>query len=307
MDDKDWTLLVTLKQSSSISEAADKLFVSQPAISKRIHNLENEFHTSLIIRTKKGMEFTHAGEHLCQYAASMLAQLQEIKDILVEIDENRKILRIGAAPMFSQLVLPGILRRFIAMYPNIYPNIKTGLSSKEFEWLKNGEIQLAFIRGDYILEGYSCYVIGSEPLCVISKNPLNIADLPNYPCIAYDTDASLEHQINDWVHNYFPQQKLHISMRVGDSQTCIHMVSQGAGYAIVPYHVLPEQGLQSLCVNFLRDSYGQIVMRATNLLYNQNEYKKLEHIKLFVDFIMQVFPKTDIEFCLQSHHSKYKS
>ena len=231
---------------------------------------------------------------------TQLTQLQEIKDALMEMHEDRKILRIGAAPMFSQLVLPGILQGFTALYPNIYPNIRTGLSSIEYEWLKSGEIQMAFIRGNYTLEGFEAYTIGREPLCIISKNPLPIRELPNHPLIIYDTDLSLSQQINAWVDETFSHQKLYVGMRVGDSQTCIRVVSQGSGYAIVPYYLLSDWGIQNLCVCFLRDRTGNIITRATSLLYSRKEYQLLESVRSFVDFVRQYFPDTVTSFLSNS-------
>ena len=290
MDDKDWLLLTTLKRCHSLSSAAEKLYVSQPALSKRIRGLEEEFQTCLLLRTRNGVQFTQAGELLCKYADSMLKQLQEVRDSLLEMREDRKILRVGSAPMFSQLVLPEVLKSFTARHPDIYLNIRTGISIIEFNWLKQGEIQLAFIRGNYLLEGYERYQISSDPLCLVSKLPINLNNLPNYPRIIYDTDPSLMETIDAWASKQFPQQKIHIGMRVGDSQTCIHIVSQGTGYALLPYYVLTDNAVQSLHVDFLKDFDDNVITRPTYLMFKREEYRQIESVQLFVDFVQQYFP-----------------
>lgn len=108
MNDKDWAMMIMLKQCSSLSSAAEKLFVSQPALSKRIHNLEDEFQIRLISRTKHGVQLTQSGERLYQYSLSMVEELRRIKNELLELREDRKILRIGTAIMFSQFILPDL-------------------------------------------------------------------------------------------------------------------------------------------------------------------------------------------------------
>lgn len=291
MNDKDWAMMIMLKQCSSLSSAAEKLFVSQPALSKRIHNLEDEFQIRLISRTKHGVQLTQSGERLYQYSLTMTEELRRIKNELLELREDRKILRIGTAIMFSQFILPNLINSFTSKYPDIYPNIRTGLSIRLSELLKQHEIQLAFIRGDYKISGYCNYFISQDPLCIISKTPIDIHQLPSYPRIEYDTEPSLIQQINLWLDEWFPHQKIHTGMRVGDSQTCISLVSQGGGYAIIPYYVISSRNHPDLCVNFLRTKDGSVVTRATCFLYSQKEYEQLESVRLFVDYVKQYFPE----------------
>lgn len=291
MNDKDWMLLITLKKCNSLTVAAEKLFVSQPALSKRIHNLEDEFQVKLISRTRNGVQLTRSGEHLYQYSLRMTEELKRVKNELLELSEDRKNLRIGTAVMFSQLVLPGLINDFTAKYPDFYPNTRTGHSFQLSEMLKQHELQVAFLRGNYAVNGFSNYCISQDPLCIVSKTHIDISQLPSYPRIEYDTEPSLIRQIDNWLNEWFPQQKIHTGMRVGDSQTCINLLSKVGGYAIIPYYVLSTRDHPDLWISFLRSKEGSVVTRATCFLYNQKEYEQLESVRSFVDFVKQYFPE----------------
>ena len=55
MDEKDWLLLATLARSKSITRAAESIYISQPAVTKRVKLLENEFQVKILIRSNEGM------------------------------------------------------------------------------------------------------------------------------------------------------------------------------------------------------------------------------------------------------------
>ena len=222
MDDRDLHMLIAFKRCRTISEAAEELHVSQPALSKRLRKLEDEFSTQLVKTGKSGLIFTATGELLHTYAISALAHLEEVKDKILRIEDDRKILRIGAAPMFSQLMLPVVIQTFAERYPDVYPHIRSGFSGSLVEMLIKGEVHAAFIRGEYEPAGYERYRISSDPLLVVSKQQLEQKELHLYPRITYDTDISLMEQIETWFEEQFGIHKTFVAMHVGDSQTCLH-------------------------------------------------------------------------------------
>ena len=61
MDEKDWLILKTLYEQSSITKTAATLFISQPALSNRLQQIEDRFGTQIVVRTKKGVQFTPEG------------------------------------------------------------------------------------------------------------------------------------------------------------------------------------------------------------------------------------------------------
>ena len=74
MDDKDYEILLALSEKKSISKAAEKLFITQPALSKRIQKIEKELDIQLLCRTSKGILLTPLGEGIIPYVQTFSNQ-----------------------------------------------------------------------------------------------------------------------------------------------------------------------------------------------------------------------------------------
>jgi DNA-binding transcriptional LysR family regulator len=72
MNDRDWSILATIARERNISRAAERLFISQPALSVRLRAIESEFNARIFLRTPKGVSLTPEGEQLVAYANDML-------------------------------------------------------------------------------------------------------------------------------------------------------------------------------------------------------------------------------------------
>ena len=287
MDDKDWMLLQALKRYGSITQAASAMFVSQPAISKRLRLLEEELHTNLVLRTSGGIQLTPAGEYLARYADEMLLRLQQVRDDISQLSSGQETLHIGIPSMFSQLVMPDILQAFAKEYPAISPSTRSGFSTDIAQWLKNRQVQVAFIRGAFSDANYDSYPISVDPICLISDQKILMEQLPTLPRIVYKTDPQLQEKLTLWWHSRFPGKKMVTGMEVGDSQTCIHLVEQGGGYALIPFYVLSEQARQKLWIVPLADGSGAPVLRQTCLVYPKGAMAA--SVRLFVEFIKEYF------------------
>ena len=102
MDEKDWRFLKVLYEEKNITKAAEKLFVSQPALSYRLKQLEEEFDMKLFFKRKRGIEFTSEGEYLAEYANDMLKQLQQTKDGMLNMQKKVKgTIRLGVWARFT--------------------------------------------------------------------------------------------------------------------------------------------------------------------------------------------------------------
>ena len=87
------TYLVTVADCGNITEAAEKLFISQPSLSAAIHNLEKEMGVTAFTRSNKGVTVTREGEELLSFARMLLEQADNMKEHLeMEREEHRSFL-----------------------------------------------------------------------------------------------------------------------------------------------------------------------------------------------------------------------
>ena len=171
MDTKDWELFSLLKHCGSLSQAAKIMFVTQPALTKRIKILETELGTTLVERNNRGIFLTSAGRIFADYSDEMLGKYRFIKNSISETHETETLqLSVGAPRMMSQFVMPRLLQTFSMQYPNIKLQIRSGFSTDIKQWLRYGDVQIAFVRGN--IAGYEHYIISCDPLCIVCKEKI---------------------------------------------------------------------------------------------------------------------------------------
>ncbi len=281
MDEKDWRFLKVLYEEKNITKAAEKLFVSQPALSYRLKQLEEEFDMKLFFKRKRGIEFTSEGEYLAKYANDMLKQLQQTKDGMLNMQKKVKgTIRLGVSSNFAQYKLPEILREFSKQYPDVQFMVNTGWSTKVMDLLGTSSVHLGILRGDYDWNGER-FLLDKERLCIISKSEIQLKDLPKLPLIDYHTDSSLKRLINRWWQETFAMPPL-VTMETDRQDTSKEMVKHGLGYAIVPEICLRPS--DELFVKGLSYKDGQPVLRDTWLMY-QPDSLHLSVVKAFIEFL----------------------
>ena len=131
----------------SVSAAAKVLYVTQPALTTRIKNLERELGIDLFVRTPRGMRLTAEGRGFRPHAQRAVQSLAEGRELLRELGEGRVgELIVGAAPAISTYVLPLVLRRFQALFPNVHLIVRTGHSEEVLELVLREQVQIGLVR-----------------------------------------------------------------------------------------------------------------------------------------------------------------
>ena len=281
MDEKDWNVLRILFKEKQISRAAERLYISQPALTYRIKNLEKNFNTKLFFKTKGGIEFTTEGLHLVEYAEEMIHQLQKTKDYMLNIqNEVRGTLRLGVSSNFAQYKLPKLLKQFSNKFPHVQFNINTGWSTDILHLLDSSIVQIGILRGNYEWYGEKT-LLHKETLCLISKEQINMDQLPELPLINYKTDNSLKTTINEWWQDKYSDPPT-IMMETDRLETCKEMVKNHLGIAIVPKICLQQSDNLRTYELFYND--GTPVFRYTWLMYHR-DLLQLSTVKNFIEFL----------------------
>lgn len=264
MDDKDWLILKTIAEEKNITKAADRLYISQPALTYRLRNLEKEFAAKLVSRHPSGVILTPQGESVLSYAQEMLLQLRKAKERVQNMENKvQGTLRLGTSSVFAHYLLPPILKTFLEKYPDVEVSLTTGLSRRINRMLQKEEISVAIIRGDYHWVEQKV-LLGDEPLCLVSSHPIEFKDLPCLPQVSYLTDSSLEPMIQEWWRESFSEPP-HIPMKVDNMDTCRQMVLHGLGWAILPAIGLRQQGAPFTQELYWRN--GEPLRRRTWMIY----------------------------------------
>lgn len=284
MEDRDWRILQVLYEQKNITKTAQSLFVSQPALTARLRQLEQEFKTKIVYRTSKGVHFTPQGEYLAKVSSEMLLKLRSISEHVANMGGTvAGTLRIGASNYFTMYMLPQLLKLFKKQYPNVEFNVVTTWSKDVFNLVHNQELHVGFVSSDYGWQS-SKQLLFEEPICIASKEEINLSKLPSLPRIDYHSDALIKAAIEKWWRENFSEPPT-ISMQVDKLATCKEMVANGLGYAIMPSLIVnKEKDFHKL---ILTDKEGQPLLRRALMLYH-SELTEINIVNAFVKFVETV-------------------
>jgi DNA-binding transcriptional LysR family regulator len=184
---------VKVMETGSISLAADLLFITQPAVTKRIHSLEEYFGVKLFESAGRGVQATHAAHSLLPKVKNWLNELGDIHHTLShEQGQIQGKLKIGTSHHIGLHHLPAYLREYVQEFPNVTLDVHFVDSEQAHEQVIAGDLELAFLtlppQGDPRLS----YVnIWNDPLVFVaapfhplaSKKNLRLEDLIQFPSL----------------------------------------------------------------------------------------------------------------------------
>lgn len=140
-----------VSKTKSLNASAERLFITQPTISEAIHKLEVELDTELLMRSKKGVELTAAGEIVWQWADIILGNIKQMKEDVWRSTENYNPdlvgdICIGAASLSNNVLLPGVLAGFSEHYPGVSITVFNVRQYEMADFLKSKTIELAIFN-----------------------------------------------------------------------------------------------------------------------------------------------------------------
>jgi len=280
MEDRDWTIIKVLSAEKNITKAAQVMYMSQPALTSRLRQIEQEFDVQIVYRSSKGIQFTPAGEWLVGMAEEFIDRMEHIRDKVRHFsDENAGTLVIGASNYFTMFTLPSLLRLFKEKYPHANFTIMTDWSKNVFSMIHAQKAHVGFVSVNYGgVKNIHC--LYEEPVCICYHKPFTQEDLPRLPLIEYQSDYMIQSRLNKWWRRNFPVSPI-VGVRVNNLTICREMVQNGLGYAFLPQRMARDIGCVYMEIN---DDDDQKLTRKTWMIYN-NQAINLPLVQKFIDFV----------------------
>ena len=138
---------VKIAELGNISLAAKALLIAQPSLSKQIQTLEKDFGTALLKRNARNVELTTAGE-IFYHKAKLICEIDNIchDEIHTSVIGNRGKLKIGITISYPDWYIEDLFKDFSDLFPQITYDIREDSSDRLMELLRQGIIEVAFIR-----------------------------------------------------------------------------------------------------------------------------------------------------------------
>ncbi len=192
MDIQNIRAFLMVAETRSFSRAAEKLFITQPAISKRISTLEFALDCQLFDRLGKNIQLTQAGEALIPSYQRIIAEVNESQRIISTL--RTKVsghLKFGTSHHIGLHRLPPVLRQYTTQYPDVELDIQFMDSEQAAALILKGDIELALITlPDHIDPPFSTIPVWADPMqCVAARDHILARQKPsaenNCPNTAY--------------------------------------------------------------------------------------------------------------------------
>ena len=232
--------IVAVAKEKNFRRAADKCFVSQPALSLAIKKLEEELKVSLFERNRTEVKITPIGEKIINQAMVVLDEASKLKDISSKGQEQLNTpLKVGliysVAPYLLPLIIPVLRKKTPEMPLDVEENITKNLEVA----LKNGSIEAAVIALPFEIPGTECIPLYDEEFNVVV--PTNHAWAKKKEIVAKDlsTEKVLllnnEHCFSEQVVEACPELSKKSEVLQGNSlETIRNMVASNLGISVLP-------------------------------------------------------------------------
>lgn len=242
------TAFVAVAEDESFSRAADRLFLTQPAVSKRIAGLETELQVRLFDRIGRRVRLTAAGRELLPRARDLLDEIADTKRSILNLSESVSgTLSMGTSHHIGLHRLPRVLKRFSTDFPEVQLDIQFMDSEVACTAVAKGELELGIVtlprdaHEDLHLEALWHDPLGvavgrSHPLAASSASKTSIKRLLDHtavlPARTTFTRAILEHRLGDRAAD------LRVGMSTNYLETLKMLAATGLGWTLLPRSML---------------------------------------------------------------------
>lgn len=281
LDTRSLLYFIAVSEQKGICQAAARLHITQPALTRQIQSLEEEIGVALFTRSASGMEITPSGTALLQHARTIQAELAQAKtNARHAADEQYRQLDIGVYGSAIFDVVPRILSQFSEAHPHVEFRLHNTRKDQQIELLRQGTTLIAFDRYLPQTPDLACELVYRESLCVAlhKDHPLarreiiDLSELADEPRIGATSEGVLASTLSQ-AYGCKPK----VCHRADDTLSVLALVSCGLGISFAPPSL---QALQIPNVVFRPYSGGPKVPFDVQCMYRKDEQSPVLHAML---------------------------
>lgn len=296
MDFKQLQSFIAVVECKSFTQAAKKLYLSQPSISTHIQKLEEELHSRLIIRTTKIIEVTPRGLELYDCACEITKRW---KNLLKHWDnETGNMIRLGASTIPSAYILPELLSAYGNTHPGTCFSIHQSNSQDIISKLLQGDFDIGLIGMQTDSSALHCIPFYEDRMVIITPvNEYFLAlkqqgtfppkALLHTPVILREQQSGSKKSAERFLESInIHEEDLLVAARINDQEAIKNLVAQGLGISILSERAARncERENRALLFELPKDS----ARRSLYLIYPKN-YLPNPCLQEFIDYILQFY------------------
>ena len=234
-------IFVSIGQSPTFAQAAEKMCLSQPALSSAIKKMESQLGGLLFSRTTRKVELSPEGRQFLPVAERLIADWQEaFSDLHNLFSLGRGKLSIAAMPSFAAGLLPGILQQFKTEFPNIKLSVADVVMESVIKDVQAGRAEIGFSFEHEKMDGLEFHPILTDNFIEVlpANHPLSKhqmlswSQIAMYPFVAMNKGSAMR----QWIDSFMEIHHLSLNIVVEASQlaTLGQFVKHELGVSVVP-------------------------------------------------------------------------
>lgn len=278
----------------SFTKAAEELYITQPAVTKNIKELESALRIDLFNRSKSGMSLTKAGELLKEYTDRLVSQERELEFRLSELrDSISGELRVGASTTIGQYILPQILGDFSNLNTEVSISLINHNSQEIIDKVLSKEIDLGIVEGSsrfkelkyipFMEDEIVAITYSGQPISKCSR--FSIEDLIDKPLVLREVGSGSLEVIAARLHEYRISLKdLNVKMHLGSTESIKTFLRSNNCLGFVSVHAVQRE-IEQGEFKVIRIE-GLEIKRTFNFIYPQGQQQGL--VDKFIDFCKEM-------------------
>jgi LysR family nitrogen assimilation transcriptional regulator len=240
-----WKLFIDAAELGSLSKVALAYGTSQPHISRRISELEQECGGRLFERTGRGVMLTELGQRIAPKVRAWLASTDELtNDVRTSAGTPIGKVRIGSLPSTAHPLVSTLHKRLKERYPLIALSVREGQGAQLETWLEDGSVDLAILyrtgaspaNGDTYLVETSTYLVSAAGDPLTSRKTVPFSALHNLPLVLFCRPSSWRNHLEQ----ISAERKISLTVALEADSLSLqtHIVAAGGIYALLgPYAI----------------------------------------------------------------------
>lgn len=280
----------TVAKCGSLTKAAEELYISQPAVSQAIKQLETQLGGTLFNRTHKGMELSETGgKQIFPLVEQALKLFEQVESKYAELkDTATGVVRICASDTVATHFLLPYIKRYHEMYPDVNLILQNGTSGETIELLKNKKGDIGFVNlpiddSDVnllssVMQLHDTFV-ASERFAELENGVVELKRLQDYPLLMLELSTSTRQAIVSFAHSQGIH--LHPEIELASLELMAELAKSGIGIACIPRefvsHEIENGSLKEIITTpaLPARAIGLCLPKGENLTFAVKEFLKM--------------------------------
>lgn len=229
-------------ETGGVNRGAERLLVSQPAVSRQLRALEESLGLTLFERLPRGVRLTEAGAILADYARRLFALEKQAQTVLADVRFLRRgVLRLGGSMSLGNYLLPAVVAEFHRRHPAVEVSLEVANSDVIVNAVRESRVDIGFVEGAFEEDQFAFELLMHDELIVIARpdhplagrGPVLLPELCRHSCVMRESGSGTRSTLDQILASVGVDHAFNLTL--GSPEAVKRAVQAGAGLAVVSY------------------------------------------------------------------------